>query len=397
MALIASRGSAPAGSSETGDVTAALAMLTDAFADPSTGGGATDHTQPVAMISWPTVPVEIIRAAGLRPFVMRGDVAATPLADGRLEAGVFPNRLRQLVEAVCAGGLRGTACLVLPRTSDADYKAFLYLRELVRRGAAPLHTPILLFDLLQSDGPDVDAYDAARTRDLFTALVAITQRPASADDVRDAVARANRARAAMRRLLTLRHGAPRVSGAEVLPLLGAFWRLAPDDYAALAGEAADVLARRPPLEGPRVMLAGAPIDGPQLHTAIESHGAVVVAEPGPWGTEAAGEDVASGGDPFAAIADRYRRSAIGARTPLATVRQRMQSLMDDVDAVVVVMPPDDTAFGWDYPCLRAWLEARQLPHLCLVADPVLSPDPVEHERIATLVAAATQRMGARHG
>jgi hypothetical protein len=375
----------------------AIATLTDAFADPSTDGGATDHMLPVAVTSWPTVPVEIIRAAGLRPVVIRGDPAATPLADDRLEPGVFPNRVRQLVEAVCAGRLRRTACLVLPRTADADYRTFLYLRELIRQGAAPLRAPILLFDLLQSDGPDVHAYDAARTRDLFAALVAIAQRPAAADDVRDAIARANAARASMRRLLALRHGSPRVSGAEVLPLLGAFWRFAPDEYVALAGAAADVLARRPPLDGPRVMLAGAPVDGPQLHAAIESHGAIVVAEPGPWGSEAAGEDVGPGDDPFAAIAERYRRSAIGPRTPLATVRQRMESLMDDVDAVVVVVPPDDTAFGWDYPCLRAWLEARQLPHLCVFGDPVLPPPPVEHERIAALVAAARQRVGARHG
>ena len=378
-------------------LSAAIATLTDAFEDPSTDGGATDHTLPVAVISWPTVPIEIIRAAGLRPVVIRGDSTATPVADARLEADVFPNRVRQLVEAVLAGRLRRTACVVLPRTSEADYKAFLYLRELVRRDAAPLRAPILLFDLLQSDGPDVRAYDAARTRDLFATLASLVQRVASADDVRDAIARANTARASMRRLLALRHGAPRVAGAEVLPLLGAFWRLAPDDYATLAGEAAEVLGRRPPLEGPRVMLAGAPVDGPHVHAAIESHGAIVVAEPGPWGSEAAGEDIVSGDDPFAAIADRYRRQAIGPRTPLATVRQRMQALMDDVDAVVVVVPPDDTAFGWDYPCLRAWLEARQLPHMCLFGDPSEPPGPLEHERIAALVAAAAQRMGTRRG
>ena len=376
---------------------AAIATLTDAFEDPSTDGGATDHALPVAAISWPTVPIEIIRAAGLRPVVIRGDSASTPLADARLEADVFPNRVRQLVEAVLAGRLRRTACVVLPRTSDADYKAFLYLRELVRRDAATLRAPILLFDLLQSDGPDVRAYDAARTRDLFATLASLVQRSASADNVRDAIARANTARASMRRLLALRRGAPRVAGAEVLPLIGAFWRLAPDDYAALAGEAADMLDRRPPLEGPRVMLAGAPVDGPQLHAAIESHGAIVVAEPGPWGSEAAGEDIVSGDDPFAAVADRYRRQAIGPRTPLATVRQRMQPLMNDVDAVVVVTPPDDTAFGWDYPCLRAWLEALHLPHLCLFGDPSVPPGPEAHERIAALVAAARERTGTRHG
>ena len=378
-------------------MSSAIATLTDAFEDPSTRhGGTTDHARPVAVTSWPTVPTEIVRAAGLRPVVMRGGTAPTPLADERLEVDAFPNRLRQLVEAALAGRLRHAACVVLPRTSDPDYKAFLYLRELIRRKALPPQL-VLLFDLLQSNGPDVRAYDAARTRDLFETLVTLGQRSASVDDVRDAIARANVARAAMRRLLALRRGTPRVSGAEVLPLLGAFWRLAPDDYAALASEAADVLAHRPPLDAPRVLLAGAPVDGPALHAAIESHGAVVVAEPGPWGSDAAGEDVPLDGDPFTAVAERYRRTAIGPRTPLVAVQQRMRHLADDVDAVVVLLPPDDTAFGWDYPALRAWLEARQLPHVCLFGDPALPLGAEDHERLATLVAAATPRVGARHG
>ena len=374
----------------------AIATLTGAFEDPSTHGSTTEHDRRVAVTSWPTVPTEIVRAAGLRPVVMRSGTAATPLADERLEVDVFPNRLRQLLEAALAGRLRHAACVVLPRTSDPDYKAFLYLRELIRRQAMP-HQLVLLFDLLQSNGPDVRAYDAARTRELFEALVTLGQRSASADDLREAIARANVARAAMRRLLALRRGTPRVSGADVLPLLGAFWRLAPDDYATLASHAADVLAHRPPLDAPRVLLAGAPVDGPALHAAIESHGAVVVAEPGPWGSDAAAADVPLDGDPFTAIAECYRGGAIGPRTPLVAVQQRMRQLADDVDAVVVLMPPDDTVFGWGYPALRAWLEARQLPHACLFGDPALPLGAGDDERLATLVAAATPRVGARHG
>ena len=49
----------------------------------------------------------------------------------------------------------------------------------------------------------------------------------------------------------------------------------------------DEIAARPPLAGPRVLLTGAPVDGHALHEAIESHGAVVVDEVGPWGSGAA--------------------------------------------------------------------------------------------------------------
>jgi benzoyl-CoA reductase/2-hydroxyglutaryl-CoA dehydratase subunit BcrC/BadD/HgdB len=379
-------------------MSAALTSLTAAFNNRSARArGALDHTQPVAVTSWPTVPVEIIRAAGLRPFVIRGGSVPTPLADAKLEPDLFPNRLRQLVEAALAGQLGHAACVVLPRTSDPDYKAFLYLRELIRRDALSLRAPVLLFDLLQSDGPDVYPYNTARTRELFEMLATLGKQAGSIDDVRDATERANAARAAVRRLLALRRGVPRVSGAEVLPLIGSFWCVAPDAYAALANEAADLLARRTPVQGPRVLLAGAPVDGPALHEAIEAYGAVVVAEPGPWGSEAAGEDVIPGDAPFAALAEHYRRQAIGPRMPRVSVPHLMRHLADDIDAVVVVLPPDDTAFGWDYPVMRAWLEARHLPHVCLFGDPAGMFAPEDHERLAALVASVTPRLGVRHG
>ena len=80
----------------------------------------------------------------------------------------------------------------------------------------------------------------------------------------------------------------------------------PDRYVELASEAVSRIAARPPLAGPRVLLTGAPVDGPTLHAAIESHGAIVVAEVGPWGSGAAGDDVRIDDDPVAALADKYR-------------------------------------------------------------------------------------------
>jgi hypothetical protein len=376
----------------------ALTALTEVFEDQSIRhGGASDHADPVVVISWPAVPIELVRAAGLRPAMIRGAALATPLADRWLEPDTFPNRLRHLVDSALAGRLQHALCVVLPRTSDPDYKAFLYLRELVRRRVTPSLPPIVLFDLLQSNGPDVRAYDGARARDLFETLATLRQRRASTDAVHDEIGRANAARSAVRRLLALRRHGPRVSGTEVLPLLGAFWRMAPDEYAVLANEAADTLGRRAPLDGPRVLLAGAPVDGPALHAAIESLGAIVVAESSPWGTDMPGEDVSSEADPFTAIAERYRRSATGPRMPLTTAQQLVRRAVDDVDAVIVVLPPEDTVFGWDYPALRAWLEARQLPHMCVTSDPCLPLAPADRDRLAALIASVMPRVGARHG
>jgi hypothetical protein len=373
----------------------AIVALTAAFHDRSlTLAGPADDDRPVAAISSPTVPLELVRAAGLRPVVVRGSASPTVAGDAHLEAAVFPRRIRQLVDAAVTGRLRGGA-IVLPRTSDADYQCFLYLRELARKHALPQSGPILLFDLLQSDGSDAAAHNADRTRVLFESLAMIGG--GSCDAMEAQVAHANAARGAVRRLLALRGQAPRVLGAEALPLIGAFWRLAPEVYTPLAAAAAETIAGRPTLDLPRVLLLGAPVDGVTLHSAIEAHGAVVVAEASPWGTLAAGMDVVMGGDPFMAIAAKYRRDAWGPRTPLAEVRRWTIAALAGVDAVVVSLPRDDAAFGWDYPWLRNRLDEMRVPHVVLTHDPWEPMPDGDRNRLVSLIRTTVPRVEARHG
>ena len=195
-----------------------------------------------------------------------------PPADRVLEPDLFPNRLRQLVEAALTGRLADVAAVVLPRTSDPDYKCFLYLRELVRRGMASQRCrPSCCSICCIRTAPTRSAYNTERARALSALLANLAGRQHRAqDDLRREIASANRARAAARRLNALRTAAPRIAGADALPLLGAFWQLEPERYAALADAAADSLAGRPPLDGPRVLLAGAPVDSTALHAAIEA-------------------------------------------------------------------------------------------------------------------------------
>jgi len=186
----------------------AIATLTAAFdATLTSPGYAADRDRPAAVLSWPSVPIEIVRAAGLRPIFVRGgaiSTASTPAADAHLEPEIFPSRLRYLVDAALTGRLDRAARIIVPRTSDPDYKSFLYLREFVRRGIARSLPPILLFDLLQSDGPDVRAYDAARVRALFDELASVTGRQPSLDALRQEIVLFNTARVAARRLAAFR-------------------------------------------------------------------------------------------------------------------------------------------------------------------------------------------------
>ena len=375
--------------------TTAIATLTAAYGQ-SPWHDVADHDEPVVVISWPSVPVEIIRAAGLRPVVARSASAATPVADAHLEGDIFPRRLRHLVDAALTGRLSHVACIVIPRTSDPDYKCFLYLREFVRKGVVSALPPTLLFDVLQSSGADVRDYVLARTRALADALASVTGHRPSHDELRREITRTNAARAVARRLASLRRVTPRIAGREAFPLLGAFWELPPDEYVALAGAAADEIALCPRLVGPRVLLAGAPLDTPALHAAIESCGAIVVDEVGPWGNDAAGDDVESDGDPYAALSDKYRAS-FGARVPVGDLRRRTESALNEIDAVVISLPPDDVVFGWDYPGLRDVLDARHIPHICLHGDPYQPLTTADRARLETMVAAAMQLHEARRG
>jgi len=294
------------------------------------------------------------------------------------------------------GRLKDVAAIVVPRTSDPDYKCFLYLRELERRGDVTL-PPVLLFDLLQSASPGVPAYDRARTEALLEWFSGLAGRLLSNDDLAVEIAATNAARAAARRLETLRRSEPRITGSEAFPLLAAFWQCAPERYAALATAAVDVLATHPPLTGPRVLLAGAPVDGTGLHRAIESQGATVSAESSPFTSAGAGEDVSAAVDPIAALADKYRRDSITARLPVAVLERQIEDAIAPVDAVVVSLPPDDACFGFDYPRLRELAARRSIPHTIVKGEPALPATSADLERIATLLAGVAGRGEARVG
>ena len=376
----------------------AIDELRAGFEEPFRGlGRAATRDGENVVVSWPSVPSELIRAAGFSPVFPRGSGTATPEADRVLEPDLFPNRLRQLVEAALTGRLASVAAIVLPRSSDPDYKCFLYLRELVRRGVAPALPPILLFDLLHSDDADARAYNADRARDLSARLASLAARQHRQDDLRGAIASANRARAAARRLHALRIDTPRITGADALPLLGAFWQLEPERYASLANTAADSLTRRAPLEGPHLLIAGAPVDAPALHAAIEAEGAVVVAELSPFGGCGTSADVETTDDPFAALAGHYATESIDARLPVNALMRKLDALLGTAQAVVLSQPEEDASFGWDYPRVRELLARRSIPHTVLSGDPAFGATAADRERVRSLLGSAPARPEIRGG
>jgi benzoyl-CoA reductase/2-hydroxyglutaryl-CoA dehydratase subunit BcrC/BadD/HgdB len=326
---------------------------------------------PVVGLTSNTVPWELIRAAGFFPVMLRPAHRATPAADEFMEKNVFQARIRQIFECAVGAEWRSLRAIILPRTSEQEYKLFLYLREVSREQAREGMPPVYLYDLLHSQSAETHAYGISRTEELKRRLEEIAGHPIAARDMAEAIIDSNAARAAVRRLLRLRQGAPRLSGTEALPLIGAYWFMAREQYAKLATEAAGIVQRRQPLRGARLLVRGAPLDHVQLHAALESHGAIVVAEDDWWGTRSVGADIKAGSDALKAIFEHYYLDAPSPRVFPADAADRWfgYRVRDSVDGVVFYLPPEDYVLGWDYPRQKHFLDGLGIPSLMVRDDP----------------------------
>jgi benzoyl-CoA reductase/2-hydroxyglutaryl-CoA dehydratase subunit BcrC/BadD/HgdB len=342
---------------------------------------------PVAGITSNTVPWELIRAAGIFPCMINS--GNSDLADiGRyMEDGVFEERIRAIFGAAISGDLQHLGIIVIPRTSEQEYKLYLYLREVARLHPEKSIPPVYLYDLLHTRSPEAGAYGLERTACLKKRLEESTGAEIGDAALRDAIREANAARNAVRKLLSLRGRTPRISGTEALALVGASFFMIREEYARLAERAAEILAGRDPLGGKRLMVSGASLNHRGLHRALEEHGAVVVAEDDWWGSRSAGDDIAwESCDLLKAIFEKYYLDAPSPRLfPFETADAWFQqATAEGVGGVVFYLPPEDCVDGWDYPRRRRFLDDRGIPHL-LVREDAGSISEECHERIERFV------------
>jgi benzoyl-CoA reductase/2-hydroxyglutaryl-CoA dehydratase subunit BcrC/BadD/HgdB len=325
-----------------------------------------DAGVPVIGVTSDTVPWELIRAAGCFPLALPLHRGPSPNADDFLEPDVFAARIRGIFEGIVSGTCSFLRAVIIPRTSEQEYKLFLYLREVAREKSRPPMPEVCLFDLLHSRSEAAYEYGLGRTVRLREELERIAERAIGTEDLAQAIASSNSARAAVRRLRHLRTRRPRLSGTEAVTLTGAARYMDRQTFAELAMDAAEALERCPALPGVRIMIAGAQPEGAALHARLESLGALVTAEVDSWG---AGADIDDAGDPLAAIFEKYYNDTPSPRVPADVADQWFgTSVSTDVDAVVFYLPPDDYVAGWDYPRHKRLLDARGIPSIVLRAD-----------------------------
>jgi 2-hydroxyglutaryl-CoA dehydratase D-component len=330
---------------------------------------------PVVGFTSNTVPWELIRSAGCFPVLLAPDLnelsGPTPLADAFMEP-VFESKIRTIFNGILSGRWNFLKLLIVPRTSEPEYKLYLYLREVERQKFSAAIPPLWLYDLLHTRTPLSRAYGLARTKDLAQRLKQIGS--ISAKSLAAAIAESNHARMALRHLQNLRAaGAPRISGTDALAISGALYFMGRAAHAKLAETAWREIKSTKPLPGPRLLIKGTALHHPKLHQALESHGAVVTAEDDWWGARAVGPNIRSArssSDSIRTIFENYFFHAPSPRVSPAAAADRwfQKTVSRRIDGVVFYLPPDDDVYGWDYPRQHDFLVARGIPSLLIRED-----------------------------
>jgi benzoyl-CoA reductase/2-hydroxyglutaryl-CoA dehydratase subunit BcrC/BadD/HgdB len=324
---------------------------------------------PVVGITSNTIPWELVRAAGFFPVMLDPTEMKTPTADEFMEPGVFQARIRRIFESVVSGEFDFLRAIICSRTSEQEYKLFLYLKEVARERPGQEMPPVYLYDLLHTQSEESRTYGLGRTEKLKQELETMAGRAMKNFDLLRAIEESNAARAAVVRLLRLRTSAQRLSGTEAIPLVGAFWLMNRGEYVKLASDAADLFERRAPMTGARVLVAGAPLDRAPLHAAIEAHGAIVTVEDDWRGTRSAGPNIQAGNHPMPAIFEHYFSWAPSPRVfPMDLEDEWFANAVTKVDGVVFYLPRQEYVAGWSYPRRKRWLDETGIPNILITED-----------------------------
>jgi len=357
---------------------------------------------PVVGYTSNTVTWELIRAAGCFPVLIGPDLETlarpTPHAD-RLVEPVFDPRFRGIFEEILSGAWSFLDLLIIPRTSEPEYKLYLYLREVERQKLSAAIPPLHLYDLLHTQNPVSRRYGLERTKDLLVRLERIG--PVSSKSLAVSVAESNRARAALRKLQHQRTGrAPRLSGTNAMVISGASYFMDRAAFAKATESACRQLRSAKPLRRPRLLIKGTPLHHSKLHEALEARGAVVVAEDDWWASRAANGKISAArkaSTTLRAIFSDYYRNAPSPRVSPAAHADRWfrKTVRQGIDGVVFYLPPDDDIYGWDYPRLRDFVAARKIPSLLIREDAAGGLTPKVAAEIESFIASLARSRHAR--
>jgi hypothetical protein len=168
----------------------------------------------------------------------------------------------------------------------------------------------------------------------------------------------------------------RLTGSQALAVIGAGTGLPTDAYQDLLGGLLDQADELPVATGVRTFLTGSSHDTPQVYTALEETGLLIVGEDHDWGDLLFEHPVTE--PTLLGLAERYQyngptaqRGSIAERaayTAAAATRSGAHQLLSYVRDL-------DEGPPWDFPAQRAAVESAGLPSVLIDRQPYGSVDP----------------------
>jgi len=320
-------------------------------------------------------PVEIITAAGLVPFRIKGDVnEPITKADAEMETIVCP-LVRSCFDVSLKGKYEFLDGIVIPHACDSmcrTYDVWKYTLDLPYSHLINMPHG--------TDDSSLEFYKAEL--DTFRrSLSRFAGGEISDQSLTQAISLYNENRAKVRELYELRKtNPPLISGTEVTKLLIAAVSIPAEEAAELIDSVIEEIKQRDRVlaaKSTRLMVVGAQVDNVAFIDLIENSGAWVVADDLCPGAREFFSDIAVTPDPIDGIAERYLRKIYCGRT-FRERRGGYQEYLEQrfghigrfirdfkVDGVVLYIYKYCDPFGFEVPAVKSYIESKGTPVLYL--------------------------------
>jgi len=320
-------------------------------------------------------PVEILTAAGVVPFRLKGNVSeAITKGDAFMETIVCPF-VRNVFDAAIKGKFSFLDGMVLPHQCDSiDRTNDVWSYNLNLPYWHFLNLPHV------TDNPSVEF-----TKELYRVFIGTLEKFTGQKITDDAIAKAvvahNENRRLMRELYALRQtNPPLISGAEMMKVLVAAMSLPVEESSALIQNVTKEVKQRTAKQdgkNARIMLIGDQIDDVAIIDAIEGAGAYLVMDDLSIGAKMYWGDVDVTSDPLQGIAERYLRKLkipttfVGSKDTYQEILEEryghMKTFISDfkVNGAILFIYKYCDPYGFEVPAMKSFIESTGTPVLYL--------------------------------
>lgn len=319
-----------------------------------------------------TVPVELIESAGFYPTLVDADCEDFTGSDQYMEP-VFDRRTKSIFHEMLTGQWAFLKALIIPRTSEAEHKLFLYLMEVKRLTNNPNIPEIYFFDFLHTQNALSEEYSFEQIKlldkylrnlwhaddtdvpsqintDFFT-----NQRKSafSKESVSSAchlsIELSNNIKAKLNLLAEYRYQFL-LTGVEAMTIIGAMYFMERNDYLQQLEKVLKEISKRNPLQiNQKILIKGYCINHTDFHDSLEKSGTIVVAEDDWWGSRAGGSFIENSDNQLKAVFDKYYFHSPSPRVfPMQKAHEWLKKeKLKGIDSVNFYLPLDDDILGWE--------------------------------------------------